>query len=336
MITSCWRKLFWTGVAMILAAPMTHSCSNGGGERICDPGSTQTCVCGGGTPGGQVCSDDGTRWGDCNCAAPDATTDPDANADPGGDADVTVEVDAEDLAGCETSCGTAGATSCDGNDMLSCQTGDDGCMTWTVIQHCSDTGLVCQEDGGTAGCHEAPGNCSLSGAPCAEDADCPETMIEGFCLDYSSVSYVCVYDAWLEMPETETCGGHLMHTCYSVGDCPGLTEMSCYEIEAACGVAEHSFCYWSYNGQCTSSTSCDITGAQTCVICGNNEIDSPQEECDDGNTADGDGCSSRCQYERHCKQMVGGDTGCGCMTLDDCHELCPDWCVGFDFCDECS
>lgn len=33
------------------------------------------------------------------------------------------------------------------------------------------------------------------------------------------------------------------------------------------------------------------------LLCGNGNLD-PEEECDDGNTTDGDGCSSTCQTEQ--------------------------------------
>ena len=48
-------------------------------------------------------------------------------------------------------------------------------------------------------------------------------------------------------------------------------------------------------------------------LCGNEMVD-PGEECDDGNTINGDGCSSACMNE-------GGGQGGGCMSNDDCPQL---------------
>jgi cysteine-rich repeat protein len=41
-----------------------------------------------------------------------------------------------------------------------------------------------------------------------------------------------------------------------------------------------------------------------CPVCGNSEIDAT-ETCDDGNTANGDGCNSSCQNEKCVQQSVG-------------------------------
>jgi cysteine-rich repeat protein len=40
-------------------------------------------------------------------------------------------------------------------------------------------------------------------------------------------------------------------------------------------------------------------------LCGDGWIDSPDEQCDDGNTLDGDGCSSQCKFEDE-KQFSAG------------------------------
>ena len=52
---------------------------------VCEPGGTQVCVCPGDLEGAQECSDDGTRWGDCDCGEADdddsATDDDDVQPD---------------------------------------------------------------------------------------------------------------------------------------------------------------------------------------------------------------------------------------------------------------
>jgi len=62
------------GIVMAAALLMGVECS--GGERVCDPGDTKTCVCPNGESGSQTCSYDGERWGGCTCS----TTPPSVDA----------------------------------------------------------------------------------------------------------------------------------------------------------------------------------------------------------------------------------------------------------------
>lgn len=100
-----------------------------------------------------------------------------------------------------------------------------------------------------------------------------------------------------------------------------LAFAAAYECGSAYGVAELNFscrkeCYDSYgvsSGYCetgmASISVCDGSSYHSygrCVcpdpVCGNGEVegvvaDGDREECDDGNTTSGDGCSSTCQLE---------------------------------------
>jgi cysteine-rich repeat protein len=331
-----YKKLTRACAALVLTVPLVPGCDGEGSKDVCDPGATQTCLCAGGVQGVQICSGDGSRWGDCDCSVPDADVDTDADADLTGEPDVDADVDAADDAGCEASCGPADTTRCSGQDLERCQAGTDGCLDWAVVQHCPDTGLLCMEVDGTWGCNEAPGNCSLDGAPCALDADCPETTVEGFCI-FDGYNHSCAYDSRVETPESATCSGHPVRVCRSLFDCPENSPMMVCAApdSSSCGAEISGLCFESAGaGSCPADITCELTGAQTCVICGNDEIDSTQEECDDGNAADGDGCSSQCQYERHCVNQYG-ETECGCITLEDCSscaECGGEWLV----CNECS
>jgi cysteine-rich repeat protein len=110
--------------------------------------------------------------------------------------------------------------------------------------------------------------------------------------------------------------------------------MGCTPRDASvCGEVKRIRSYWLGVGTCPDDFTCEITGPQTCVICGNGEVDSMQEECDDGDTEGGDGCSSQCKYERHCMNQYG-ETSCGCITLPDCG-LCAE-CMDDLVCNECS
>ncbi|MCP3686387.1 MAG: hypothetical protein GY861_27400 [bacterium] len=57
-------------------------------------------------------------------------------------------------------------------------------------------------------------------------------------------------------------------------------------------------CSPPYAGNCTyCSSDCEIVIIQNPSYCGDGTIDSPYEECDDGNNINGDGCSSTCHSE---------------------------------------
>ncbi|NIQ91112.1 MAG: hypothetical protein GWN93_19715 [Deltaproteobacteria bacterium] len=57
--------------------------------------------------------------------------------------------------------------------------------------------------------------------------------------------------------------------------------------------------------------------------CGDGSLDPPGEECDDGNTLDGDCCSSTCQYESVATECRAAAGVCDA----------PDYCDGAGTCD---
>jgi len=310
-----------------LVAVQAGACSDDA-ERVCEPGAVQRCPCLGGSEGVQTCADDGARWGICDCGGADA--DADADADAGGDGEVI------DDAGCEASCGPADARTCFGEDLQECRPGADGCLAWSAIQRCSDTGLSCREVGGVWGCHGPDGNCSLDGAPCFEDVDCPEASVEGFCMwDPWGGPRFCGYDTRVDTAVTGSCLGNPVHYCASSWDCAAGLQCNPYD-SLYCGVETTGVCAdpGRIPPSCPDdSSSCRLTGVQTCVICGDGEVDDSLEECDDGNSAPGDGCSATCRYERHCVNMYGV-THCGCYDLDDCLTTCDE--CGTLHCTSCS
>lgn len=72
------------------------------------------------------------------------------------------------------------------------------------------------------------------------------------------------------------------------------------------------------------------------VLCGNGKVEGA-ETCDDGNTLDGDGCSSRCKTESgwdcksysplekrsYCKKLINGNSYCGDGVIQG-NEECDD------------
>ncbi|MCK4553333.1 hypothetical protein KAT80_03955 [Candidatus Pacearchaeota archaeon] len=84
--------------------------------------------------------------------------------------------------------------------------------------------------------------------------------------------------------------------CNSTGQCvpPAECTDTCESLGYECG--NHTICGNSTNcGDCLSEEICNATW-QCEISCGNGDIN-PGEECDDGNTDDGDGCSSTCTIE---------------------------------------
>lgn len=130
-------------------------------------------------------------------------------------------------------------------------------------QQCSS--LVCSTLSGT--CH--PGNSSV----------CGENSLELYGLDVCGEECQCCTEIQCENISDQNCDG----SC--TGDCPD----SC-----------------TFNTtQCSGSTEC---GCCTCPeievedVCGNGVVESP-EECDDGNSVNGDGCNAFCQSEL-CPQIL--------------------------------
>jgi len=96
------------------------------------------------------------------------------------------------------------------------------------------------------------------------------------------------------------------------GDCTGWNTAACTATTCGDGVKEgNEFCdtqltscetLGSYDKNSYARCKSDCTGydendcVSETIICGNGEVD-PLEQCDDGNTTSGDGCSSKCKEE---------------------------------------
>ncbi|MDD5307824.1 MAG: kelch repeat-containing protein [Deltaproteobacteria bacterium] len=101
-----------------------------GGAGGCTPGATQTCVCGGGASGGQVCLDDGSAWGACDCGGDDSGTDGDSDTDTDTDGDTDSDSDTD--ADTDADSDTDGDTDSDSDSDTDADTDAD-----------SDTELAC-------------------------------------------------------------------------------------------------------------------------------------------------------------------------------------------------
>jgi hypothetical protein len=152
------------------------SCGDDDGTRICEPGSTQDCSCGGGRTGYQICEYTGTAWGACNC---DCTPNC-AGRECGSD-------------GCGGSCGT-----CSGGDV--CTTG--GACVSTAPDCPADRDCTGRECGPDPVCGVSCGSCSGSETcegglcvpptnPCSSADSCFTCVIRSGCGWCASASY-CV------------------------------------------------------------------------------------------------------------------------------------------------
>jgi cysteine-rich repeat protein len=119
------------------------------------------------------------------------------------------------------------------------------------------------------------------------------------------------------------------------GDCDGLAGNGC-EVDLATARLHCGAC----GSPCGSDESC-VAG--TCAVrCGDGRL-GPSEECDDGNTSSGDGCSSACVIERPDAGVLrdaGTDGGspplCSSITCTsdaDCASRCPANPMGANCCD---
>ncbi len=75
------------GVGFLLTGCPSGDDDDDTSGSICDPGVTQQCLCPGGDEGVQVCEDDGSAWGTCDCGSGDDDDDNDTGDDDTGDDD---------------------------------------------------------------------------------------------------------------------------------------------------------------------------------------------------------------------------------------------------------
>lgn len=98
----------------------------------------------------------------------------------------------------------------------------------------------------------------------------------------------CTYNTQCQ---TDLCAGGACMACTRSVQCPHGER--CDRALGACVVACTATNPCAAGQTCTSGTCVDVTVAP---VCGNGKMESG-EECDDGNKADGDGCSSSCLLE---------------------------------------
>ena len=218
-------------------------------------------------------------------------------AEPGGESDLT----------CESLC-SAGDDACLDEVVCACISEDcsqfgcqcDATYCWCDCEPevvCTDTGNFCLDNDVM--------RCSPTGSRYLLVEDCDDLTQE--CVDGACVNIFCE-------PGDARCVGETLHECAPEGDRELTTD--CMEIESYCDAETLACEPWlcvpdtrSCDGD--NVVACDARGAtqsvvSTCVLgcvdgacvegCGDGVVQ-PDEECDDGNLADGDGCSATCLWE---------------------------------------
>lgn len=124
--------------------------------------------------------------------------------------------------------------------------------------------------------------------------ECSDTCSSGSCVDIACYSNSdCGTDSYITNPY---CNGNDSYRDFKVHFCvyPGTVNSYCSQVVNPHLLEECS--YTCDNGQCITPS----------VICGDGVVKST-EECDDGNTRNGDGCSSSCKITYECSDGVDND-----------------------------
>jgi len=166
-------------VLVIFLSVIVFSCSST--NKFCEPGRQLECTCAGGVVGFQICSDDGSSWGECACpCVPNCS-----NKDCGDD-------------GCEGSCG-----GCDSGQVCK----DGSCCTPDCYLRQCGPDPVCHDDCGSCGTVEVctvTGNCISGCTPdcgnrvCGPDqvcnTSCGECLQDEICTDEGQCISGCTPD----------------------------------------------------------------------------------------------------------------------------------------------
>jgi len=201
--------------------------------------------------------------------------------------------------------GSAGKAGHDKSDPSDAGSGGEGGAEEPALSGaCSERGRVACTAHATAERIACDGSKWLAGTTCAPgelcdstSGDCAKVVPE--CVDSVAGSRVCRVDQLL------TCGVDLISA--SEGEtCAGVCKSGVCQ-KPICGDQKVEPGETCDDPQATASGAC--VKCQSATVCGDGVLYAGHEQCDDGNTLPGDGCSASCQ-EEPVALALGGHTTC--------------------------
>jgi len=195
------------------------------------------------------------------------------------------------------------------------------------VEECENTSTSCQTCTWNAGAEGEDGSCKCSYALPVTRLDCegkPGRCVEQFSSDGKIEGYICVaeevpvVDDPVDAPgepkvlkeNGELCEGG--HECKS-GECKPDGKFCCANLSDSCS-SSRDCC----SNNCGPGGSCIpfMSAGSSSSVCGNGSIEAG-EKCDDGNTINGDGCSSICQIQEIQPAQLCGECGNGWLNICD-------------------
>jgi cysteine-rich repeat protein len=209
-----------------------------------------------------------------------------------GNVDLGEECDGADLGGktCESLGLGTGTLKC----TMACKYDASGCA---MQGKCGDTivgpGEEC--DDGNAfpgdGCDQS---CQFEGHPCGV-RETPGTADEAVEACVCALDSYCCQTAWDTICVSEAmkdCGVKCGDPCAAHAN-PGSDDA---QVTACVCQLDPNCCKNAWSAGCVALAKTDCSACAPPAVCGNGKIE-PPEQCDDGNTKNGDGCSSMCLKE---------------------------------------
>ncbi|MBK6513889.1 MAG: DUF4215 domain-containing protein [Polyangiaceae bacterium] len=335
----------------------TEQCDQGGGNVANGDGCSSTCQ----TEGGFTCSG---LPSSCTTTCGDGVIAGTEQCDQGGGNVANGD-------GCSSTCQTEGGFTCSGLPSSCTTTCGDGVIAGT--EQCDQGGgnvangdgcsSVCAIEAGftcsglPSVCSATCGNGTLDGGEGCDDGDntsgdgCSAACVVEAGFTCSGAPSTCVCDEGFFGATCSACpGGSGAAQCSSNGTCDDglLGTGACTCADGFFGAACASTCPGgSGAAQCSSNGTCDdgAAGSGTCTCdagysgadcatttCGDG-VTAGSEQCDDNNTASGDGCSSLCVTE-FCGDGITNDSVEECDDADaDDLDGCTAQCVTATVCD---
>jgi cysteine-rich repeat protein len=218
------------------------------------------------------------------------------------DADSTVQCGSVIYDDCSNPCGYSGTSlntdQCDATTTTCAQTVTDNCSN-----DCGATGTLCPVGfcNGTS-CVNTPvcnGGSTIASSPdqkivmCQNNSSCEQDKAS----DCPTGFHLCTFKEWNLYND-----GWSASFGISVGAiyCRGSGGAGHFTIDVGSADDDFNCWYGSSSPWCTSGYGCNEQSANAaCCVdnpnCGNGALETTLEECDDGNTSDGDGCDNDCK-----------------------------------------